>query len=259
MNDYLSGWQDWHEALQDWHDVSVSELHGLITGVLSVCDAPTPKLWQALLTELSFTELEPKALKLISEEGEDLAALLTDDEDSYQFLPLLPDDEHPLYERLQALKNWANGYLTGFGVTDSALRSLENTLFHDLAKVGALRIDVFDENLQGNDNPEGELQYMELLEFVRMIPVSVANGRVRKSVAKLPLIAGFAMTQAIGKTPKNQPVSDFIDNDLIDNVQDFDNVQDLVDDELDWQHEKDHNDEFVTNMVIDAMTGKKPS
>lgn len=254
MDDYLSGWQDWHEALHDWHDVSVSELHGLMTGVLSVCDAPTPEIWQALLTELSFTELEPKALELLSEEGEDLVALLTDDEDSYQFSPLLPDDEHSLYERLQALRNWANGYLTGFGVTDSALRPEENALFNDLAKVGALRIDEFDENLQSNAsdeiNPEGEVQYMELLEFVRMIPVSVASGRVRKSVAKLPLIAGFSMTASIGKPLASQDEQHL---DFIEKVQVFDN------DELDWQAEKDANDAFVTNMVIDAMTGKKPS
>lgn len=134
MDDYISGWQDWTQAFEDWHDVIISELHGLISGVLSVCDAPTEQEWQLLLTELSFTELEPKALEIVTEEGEDMVAVLTDDADSYQFMPLLPDDDHPLYERLMALKNWANGFLTGFGVTDSALRPEENSLFNDLAK-----------------------------------------------------------------------------------------------------------------------------
>ena len=114
-----------------------------------MCDAPTEQEWQLLLTELSFTELEPKALEIVTEEGEDMVAVLTDDADSYQFMPLLPDDDHPLYERLMALKNWANGFLTGFGVTDSALRPEENNLFNDLAKIGAMRIDVYDEALQG--------------------------------------------------------------------------------------------------------------
>ena len=248
MDYYISGWQDWSQALADWQDVSISELHGLITGVLSVCDAPTQAEWQLLLSELSFTELEPQALELVAEESEDLVATLTDIEESYQFLPLLPDDEHPLYERLIALRNWSNGYMTGFGVTDSALRPEENSLFNDLAKVCALRIDEFDEALQGNDNAEGELEYMELLEFVRMIPVSVTQGRVRKSVAKLPLIAGFAMNAPTGKVPK-QSVEEHLD--FIENLSE--------DDELAWQSEKDANDDFVTHMVIDAMTGKKPS
>lgn len=246
MDDYISGWQDWTQAFEDWHDVTISELHGLISGVLSVCDAPTEQEWQLLLTELSFTELEPKALEIVTEEGEDMVAVLTDDADSYQFMPLLPDDDHPLYERLMALKNWANGFLTGFGITDSALRPEENNLFNDLAKIGAMRIDVYDEALQGADNAEGEVEYMELLEFVRMIPVSVAQGRVRKSVEKLPLIAGFAMNRPVGKSAQ-------IDEDHLDFI------ENLQDDELDWQAEKDANDNFVTHMVVDAMIGKKLS
>ena len=246
MDDYISGWQDWTQAFEDWHDVTISELHGLISGVLSVCDAPTEQEWQLLLTELSFTELEPKALEIVTEEGEDMVAVLTDDADSYQFMPLLPDDDHPLYERLMALKNWANGFLTGFGVTDSALRPEENNLFNDLAKIGALRIDAYDEALQGTDNAEGEVEYMELLEFVRMIPVSVSQGRVRKSVAKLPLIAGFALNRPVGKSAQ-------IDEDHLDFI------ENLQDDELDWQAEKDANDNFVTHMVVDAMIGKKLS
>lgn len=246
MDDYISGWQDWTQAFEDWHDVTISELHGLISGVLSVCDAPSEQEWQLLLTELSFTELEPKALEIVTEEGEDMVAVLTDDADSYQFMPLLPDDDHPLYERLMALKNWANGFLTGFGVTDSALRPEENNLFNDLAKIGALRVDAYDEALQGTDNAEGEVEYMELLEFVRMIPVSVSQGRVRKSVAKLPLIAGFAMNRPVGKVQE-------IDEEHLDFI------EQLRDDELDWEAEKDTNDDFVTHMVIDAMTGKKPN
>lgn len=247
MDDYLSGWQDWQENFADWHDVSVSELHGLITGVLSVCDAPNSQdyqIWQTFLTELSFTELEEKALEFLAEEAEDLSAMLADKEDCYQFMPLLPDDEHPLYERLMALKNWANGYLTGFGVTDSKLRDEENALFRDLATIGALQIDEFDESLQGNHNPDGEVEYMELLEFVRMIPVSVQEGRVRKALKKLPLIAGFTMIRLLKKTKTDESL-EFIEQ--------------LHHDELMWQQEKDENDDFVTNMVIDAMTGKRPS
>ncbi len=250
MNDYISGWHDWDKTFEQWQDVSISELHGLITGILSVCDAPKiqdAQQWQMLLSELSFSELEPAMLEFLAEEAEDMAATLTDEEDSYQFMPLVPDDEHPLYERLRALSDWANGFMTGFGVTDSALRPEENAMFNDLAKIGALRIDEFDESLQSNDNPEGEVGYMELLEFVRMIPVSVASGRVRKSVAKLPLIAGFAMNRPIGRA---------LDED--DEAQ-LDYIEGLADDELNWQAEKEANDDFVTNMVVDAMTGKKPS
>lgn len=242
MNDYISGWNDWTEALADWHDVSISELHGFVTGILTVCDAPKAEVWQTLLTELSFSELEQNALQLVSTEAEDIVALLVDEQDSYQFTPLLPDDEHPLYERLIALKDWSNGFLTGFGMTGSALRIEEQPLFNDLAKIGALRIDEHDEALQSNDNPEGEANYMELVEFVRMIPVSVSTGRVRKLVEKLPMIAGFAMNMPVGQNQHQQSemISDF-------------------DEEQAWQAEKEANDAFLANMVIDAMNSNKPS
>ncbi len=254
MDDYISGWNDWEEALVDWTDVTISELHGLITGVLSVCDAPKAEEWQTLLAALSFSELEEKPLELVTEEGEDITAILTDENDSYQFMPLVPDDEHPLNERLRALSDWANGFMTGFGVTDSALRPEENALFHDLAKIGGLRVDESDEaedTLEGSEptafNPEGEAYYVELLEFVRMIPVSVATGRVRKAVAKLPLIAGFAMDRPIGRPSKEEAAH----LDYLERVGE--------DDELAWETEKDTNDDFVTHMVIDAMNGKRPS
>lgn len=79
MDDYISGWQDWTQAFEDWHDVTISELHGLISGVLSVCDAPSEQEWQLLLTELSFTELEPKALEIVTEEGEDMVGKMLED------------------------------------------------------------------------------------------------------------------------------------------------------------------------------------
>ena len=41
MNDHLSGWTDWQEAFTDWTDISISELHGLMTGLMTACDAPT--------------------------------------------------------------------------------------------------------------------------------------------------------------------------------------------------------------------------
>ena len=47
-------------------------------------------------------ELEPAALSLLTDESEDVAHALSEDELDY--LPLLPDDEHLLQERVQALQ-----------------------------------------------------------------------------------------------------------------------------------------------------------
>ncbi|WP_395143452.1 UPF0149 family protein [Moraxella atlantae] len=290
MDDFVSGWQDWQAAFDDKCDVSISELHGLMTGVLTVCDAPTAAVWQALLVELGFSELDASAIELLTEEAEDVAAQLMDGEERYQFSPLLPDDEHALNERLMALKDWANGFMTGFGVTDSALRPDERGLFGDLAKVGALAVTVTeaaafedwtddnaddedgwhataafndigdngaddttedtDDELAGlDDNARMELAYMELLEFVRMVPVSVTQGRVRKAVDKLPLLAGFAVDRPIGLQGGHSQQAN------VDAMADW--LPD--DDEQDWQAQKDANDARIAKLAYDATVGKRPS
>lgn len=195
MNDAISGFNDWSDTFANWQEASISELHGLMSGLVSVCNAPTAEEWQRLLTELAFTELDEAALVLLANEAEDIAAMLTDVDDCFDYLPLVPDDSHTLYERTMALKDWANGFMTGFGVTDSSLRADENEVLSDLAKIGAIRLSS-DEDFNDEEQQTIENEYMQLLEFARMVPVTLSTGRKRKAVAKLALLAGMPLTAA---------------------------------------------------------------
>lgn len=186
MNDNISGWNDWSLAFEDWNDVSISELHGMMTGLMTACHAPDEAVWAQVLAELSFAPLPEKALTLLTEESEDTVFQLKDKDDAYAYTPLVPDDEHDLYERVMALKQWSNGFMTGFGITDCRLSSEENEMLTDLAKIGAIRLEE-DEEYAG-----GEESYLYIYEFARMVPVSFAT-RKRKPVKELALIAGLAM------------------------------------------------------------------
>lgn len=205
MNDNISGWNDWSTAIEDWNDVSISELHGLMTGLMTACSAPDEAGWAQVLEELSFAPLPDKALTLLTEESEDTVFQLKDKDDAYAYTPLVPDDEHDLYERVMALKQWANGFMTGFGITDCRLSSEENEMLTDLAKIGAIRL-AEDEDFEG-----GEESYLYIYEFARMVPVSFAT-RKRKAVKDLALISGLAIDakttkerQAEGSLPKPMP------------------------------------------------------
>lgn len=205
MNDNISGWNTWATAIEDWTDVSISELHGFMTGLMTACDAPNEQEWATVLAELSFAPLPDGALTLLAEEAEDTVFQLKDKEDAYAYTPLVPDDEHDLYERVMALKQWANGFMTGFGITDCRLTSEENEMLMDLAKIGGIRLEE-DEEYEG-----GEESYLYIYEFARMVPVSFAT-RKRKPVKELALISGLAMDakttkelQAEGKLPKPMP------------------------------------------------------
>ncbi|MEC5209398.1 uncharacterized protein YgfB (UPF0149 family) [Psychrobacter sp. PL15] len=205
MNDNISGWNTWAEAFDEWTDVSISEVHGLMTGLMTACEAPDEQGWAKVLEELSFAPLPEPALTLLTEEAEDTVFQLKDKEDAYSFMPLIPDDEHDLYERVMALKQWANGFMTGFGITDCGLSAEENEMLMDLAKIGAIRLED-DEDFEG-----GEESYLYIYEFARMVPVSFAT-RKRKPIKDLALISGLKMDakttkerQAEGQLSKPTP------------------------------------------------------
>ena len=143
-------------------------------------NAPTETEWQQILETLNVPELEPAALSLLTDESEDVAHALSEDELDY--LPLLPDDEHLLQERVQALADWCAGVVLGFGLASGHIRSDEIELIEHLQDVAAVEFEDSD-----NDE-EGEESYQELYEFVRLIPVSLSVGRKKVSVEESSLL-----------------------------------------------------------------------
>ncbi|MDO5652142.1 MAG: UPF0149 family protein [Moraxella sp.] len=217
MNDDLSGFNDWSQAFAEWQDVSISELHGIMTALMTVCTPPDGDGWRLLLSELSFAEPSDDALTLLTEYAEDTSHMLSDNEDAYEFAPLVPDDEHELTERLFALKDWAGGFLTGVGVAELNFNKDEGELLTDLAKIAGMAVEteeqaadnalldadelaemsdeMSDEWLDDTDSDEqqaaAEEEYLQLYEFARMLPVSL-NRKNRKSIKDLSIIKGLS-------------------------------------------------------------------
>lgn len=176
MQDDISGWNEWEAAFKDIPELaSPSELHGLLMGIVTVAQAPTSDEWQYLLQQLDFAPLEAQALQLLVDEAEDAAAALADD--SLDYMPMLPDDQHSLEQRVQCLADWCNGVVLGFGLASGQLRDNESELLQDLQDVAAVEFE------DGDDDEEGEASYADLVEFVRLIPVSLATGRQKQALA----------------------------------------------------------------------------
>lgn len=194
MQDDISGWTDWNAHFQGIEEISSpSELHGLLTGIVCVTEAPTREEWSQILTTLNVPELSEDALALLTEEAEDVVHALSEDELDY--LPMLPDDEHLLQERVQALSDWCAGVVLGFGLASGHVRSDERELIEHLQDVAAVEFEDSD-----NDE-EGESSYEELYEFVRLIPVSLSIGRKKITVAESSLLKNFhakSKTAALG-------------------------------------------------------------
>ena len=184
MQDDISGWSEWNQHFSQIDEISSpSELHGLLTGIVCVTQSPTREEWQQILATLNVPELSDTALSVLTDEAEDVSHALSEDELDY--LPLLPDDEHVLADRVQALADWCAGVVLGFGLASGHIRQDEMELIEHLQDVAAVEFEDSD-----NDE-EGEDSYQELYEFVRLIPVSLALGRKKVAVDESSLLQNF--------------------------------------------------------------------
>lgn len=181
MQDDISGWSDWSQYFGAIEEISSpSELHGLLTGIVCVTKAPNDDEWLQILSTLSVPQLDLAALDMLVDEAMDVSHALSEEELDY--LPMLPDDEHRLSERVQALADWCTGVVLGFGLASGHIRPDEEELIQNLQDIAAVEFEDSD------DDEEGEQSYQELYEFVRLIPVSLSLGRVKIEVAESTLL-----------------------------------------------------------------------
>lgn len=109
------------------------------------------------------------------------------------FRPLLPDDEDPLSERLEAVGDWCSGFLAGFG---SAGHSDEEKLSDDID--AALRdfseIAKIDTDVDGDSDFEEENAYMELMEYMKTVALLIYTefGLARQPVHTMARDNGLA-------------------------------------------------------------------
>ena len=184
MQDDISGWSDWNQNFDEIEEISSpSELHGLLTGIVCVTEAPNREEWLQILSTLDVPTLDENAVNMLAEEAEDIAHSLSEDELDY--LPMLPDDSHTLSERVQALADWCAGVVLGFGLASGRIRAEEEELIESLQDVASVEFD------EDDNDEEGEESYQELYEFVRLIPVSLSMGRKKIPVLESSLLQQF--------------------------------------------------------------------
>ena len=212
MKDSISGWDDWArelgEAYDDWHEMRLSELHGFTAGLLCVVQNPSPEQWNQVFEASFYDPMPSELLEFFASEADDLAAELSDLEDIYEFNPLLPDDSHALIVRFLALKDWANGFLTGYGSSGARPSAADTEMLRSLATLARFEVDEeeLDEREASEETINAALADFEgLFEFARMVPVALANPARLIPVEKIPLLGG--LSQSDPTIPKPQSFS----------------------------------------------------
>ncbi len=141
--------------------VSPSAFHGFVSGRVS-CDPlsidrlkEVSKKWLALSQDLT-SEHEDQFTSFI------LFVLKNIEDPGFIFIPILPEEDIPLSERLNALGEWCGNYVSGFADglrKDFQLTNDSSEALDDLSSIAKISLE-FDEN--------GESDYVELIEYIRV-------------------------------------------------------------------------------------------
>jgi len=136
-------------------DLDAAELHGMVTAAM--CVDPASDAWLTLVSKgAPSTELAAAIDTLLSETKQA--------EQGFEFSPLLPSDEAPLDERVEALASWCRGFVDGLiasGVHDpAALPGEAGEFLRDLQSIG-------EAEPPPTPTEEDEHAYAELVEYLR--------------------------------------------------------------------------------------------
>jgi uncharacterized protein YgfB (UPF0149 family) len=145
--------------------VHAAEAHGCLCGALCARRVYLPSEW---LEEILADPADDDALAMIAgplgelyaRSGADLAG--TD----LEFSPLLPDDEVFIQQRIEALAEWCQGFLYGFGAAGTLPRAaLSDDVTEFLTDLAELtRVDTVDTSAAEAE----EEAYAELVEYLRV-------------------------------------------------------------------------------------------
>ena len=147
--------------------LSVAESHGCLAGALCAQDVYSVEQWMEEVlpdtpAETSDPSSDPVREPMTVVFTDTVRALRSDD---MEFAPLLPDDEAPLAARAEALAQWSQGFLYGFGmggrVQDEESPSNIDEVLRDFAEIARAS----SKDLSGSE--EEEQAYSELVEYVR--------------------------------------------------------------------------------------------
>ena len=158
------------------HPVSPAELHGLLLGRSCAGAGFDPQAWLIDAVELLGSEPQDNVRQALIGLQEMVKGELTSDD--MTVVLLLPSDDAPLAERAQALGQWCQGFLAGFGLTarDSALSTEAMEVLQDLAAIAQIQ-DALEES------EDGESDYMEVMEYLRVAPLLLYTESAKKSEA----------------------------------------------------------------------------
>lgn len=149
-------------------DFGAAEAHGIAVGMLCVEPRADVDNWlQALFSDVP--SIEEEDLSLLNSLFEQTRQLLGEDNDDYEFDLFLPDIEEPLFEQIEALRVWCQGFLygVGFSQSNSDWPGEMGEVMRDIIELTKIDSDADDE--------EDANALMEVHEYLRVAILTVRD------------------------------------------------------------------------------------
>lgn len=145
-------------------DINAAEIQGVLAGMISAGLKANEPHWSCTLLELvndgkSLTQEAQTLLKLVFSESYDAF-----NEDDGLAPILVPNDQYPLIDRLEAITVWSQGYLLGFGIQQGQkpINSKEiNEALLDISEISQLE-------LSSDESEESQMALITLIEHIKV-------------------------------------------------------------------------------------------
>jgi hypothetical protein len=184
MQHALPDYRTVDEALSDLEAVGgAAETHGLLCAILSSGVAVRPEAWLESMMSKPLAKGDNKsesAYKVLQDLYQKTRTALTEMDD-FDLQLLLPNDDSDFSERIEALVQWTQGFLSGLkamGIEQKDEQGEMKDALSDLNKIACLEY----ENEIGDE--EGEHAYAELVEYTRMAVLLVHDELVTRFGSK---------------------------------------------------------------------------
>ncbi|WP_150046598.1 MULTISPECIES: UPF0149 family protein [Methylomonas] len=158
--------------------IDAAEAHGMASGMLCIARQTDVGNWFRVLFESEEPLLDEDA-DLLAQLFERTRQLLDPEAGDFEFDLLLPDEDEPLFEQIEALKNWCQGFLFGVGYNQggSSWSGDSAEIMRDVIEFTKLDSDA--------DGDEDESALTEIREYLRAAVLMVRDQFLDQSQANL--------------------------------------------------------------------------
>jgi hypothetical protein len=149
-------------------DIGAAEAHGIAAGMLCVEIRADAENWLRELID-DENQLFDEDKSLLHGVFEKTRELLENQNDEFAFDLLMPDEDDPLDEQVEALRNWCQGFLFGVGYAQTGADWPGDTaeVMRDMIELTKIDAEVGDE--------DDENALIEIREYVRAAVFTVRD------------------------------------------------------------------------------------